>query len=118
MSSNEEGIVAPFNEASYALKAHPDNLSLNLLYRRHDWFVDDDMTTGGTWELVSDRVVTLEFTFASEQTEATRAWPDDTVPETVEFYLKVLPPEISIEELSLDPESWPTTLITETLDLR
>lgn len=118
LSADDEGIVAPFNEASYALKTHPGNLSLNMLYRRHDWFVDDDMSMGGNWELVSDRVVTLEFEFASEETEATRAWPDGQFPETVTFYLKVLPPDVAIEELPLDPDSWETRLIKETLSLK
>jgi len=57
---------APYAEVSYMLKTNPENPDLIELWRREDPLIDDDMTRGGNYQLLSNRVRSFNVTYYEE----------------------------------------------------
>lgn len=57
---------APYAEVSYMLKTNPDNPDLLELWRREDPLIDKDMTRGGNYQLLTDRVRSFNVTYYEE----------------------------------------------------
>lgn len=79
-------------EVGYWLKENPKYGDLRELWRREDSLVDGDLTTGGRFQLVHDRVKTFEVTYYSSL--GSNAEP---VPEWDSSKQGVLPRRIKIE---------------------
>jgi hypothetical protein len=106
LSANERGTVAPFSECGYATRPSPLNSNLLLLYRRHDWYVDEESMRGGVWELLCDRVRSINFSFRNEQNDYTRAWPDGEMPTNIILEIEILDTDVDLKNISINPDNW------------
>ena len=61
--TQERPAHAPYSEVGYWLRPNPSDSLLMELYRREDPMVDDDLTRGGVFQLVHDRVRSFNITY-------------------------------------------------------
>jgi prepilin-type N-terminal cleavage/methylation domain-containing protein len=56
-------VPSPLTEVGYALRPNPDNPDLLELWRREDWFVDEDPVRGGQYTRVYDKITSFHLTY-------------------------------------------------------
>jgi len=56
-------VASPVTEVGYALRANEDNSDYLELYRREDWFVDDNPVRGGKYTLVYDKITKFDLLY-------------------------------------------------------
>ena len=54
--SARDDLPSPLTEVGYALRQNDENPDWLELWRREDWFVDDNPVKGGTYSLIYDRI--------------------------------------------------------------
>ncbi|MHC5010075.1 MAG: prepilin-type N-terminal cleavage/methylation domain-containing protein [Planctomycetota bacterium] len=55
-ASDRDAVPSPLTEVGYALRPNPDNGDWLELWRREDWFIDDDPVKGGKYSLIYDKI--------------------------------------------------------------
>jgi len=56
-------VASPLTEVGYALLVNEENSDYLKLYRREDWFVDDDPVKGGKYTLIYDKITKFDLMY-------------------------------------------------------
>lgn len=96
LDSNNRQVRPSICEVGYWLKPHPRYRELIELWRREDPMVDDDLLTGGSFQLVHDRLKSFKITYYKSlgyEAEEFHEWDssvEDTLPRRIriEFTLE------------------------------
>ena len=56
-------VPSPITEVGYALRRNEENNDYLELYRREDWFVDDNPVKGGKYTLIYDRITKFDLLY-------------------------------------------------------
>ena len=59
----QDPVPSPLTEVGYALRVSDENSDYLELYRREDWFVDDNPVRGGKYTLVYDKVTKFDLLY-------------------------------------------------------
>jgi prepilin-type N-terminal cleavage/methylation domain-containing protein len=118
-SVNDEGVVSAYNEVGYALRVGEENNEVYALYRRRDFFVDDELFRGGTYELLADGIKSFKIEFASAQAEWTEEWTEG-YPSRVRITLEILSVEAqkNLSDLPISNEDWDTEEYVDVISLK
>ena len=105
---DERGVVSVYNEVGYALKPHVQNPDIFALYRRQDYFIDEEPFRDGDFELLYEYVKSFMVEFQNADGEWSQEWTEPSVPHTLRMTIELLT-ELGVEEfenLSGNQESW------------
>lgn len=99
---------APLAEVGYRLRTNPERNDFLELYRREDALVDEDPWRDGSFSLLYDRVVSLNFRYTKEP-DHNLVWEDnwdseqeETLPFGIDVYLEIeVQPRRSLESLGI-----------------
>jgi len=118
-SVNDEGVVSAYNEVGYALKKSKLNNEVYVLYRRQDYFVDDEIFSGGQYELLYEGVKSMTFEWAGEDGEWKEQWTEGC-PMQVKLSIALLTQEAmkNIENLPINSEDWDVREFVEVIDIK
>ncbi len=61
--SVHDPVPSPLTEVGYALRINDDNSDYLELYRREDWFVDDNPVRGGKYTLIYDKITKFDLLY-------------------------------------------------------
>lgn len=64
---DQSRVRSDVTEVGYALRANPDNSDYLQLFRREDFFVDEEPFAGGRYRLLYDRIRTFDIVYLSEE---------------------------------------------------
>lgn len=59
----QDPVPSPLTEVGYALRVSDENSDYLELYRREDWFVDDNPVRGGKYTLVYDKITKFDLLY-------------------------------------------------------
>ena len=60
---SDDPVASPLTEVGYALRVSDENSDYLELYRREDWFVDDNPVRGGKYTLLYDKILKFDLLY-------------------------------------------------------